>query len=71
MTEAAEFPMLMETREGAFKTREGALKTAEEVHKRFELVSEEFKLMDSEARAFNKIIQGVVEMVLEMTEDES
>ena len=51
------------------ETREGALKTAVEVHKRLEMVLEELMLMEFESGTNNQIIQGVVEMVAETTED--
>ena len=69
-TEAAEAPMLTETREGALKNREGMLKTVAEVYKRLEMVSEKLKLMEYEAGTINRIIQGVVEMVAATMEEE-
>ena len=62
VAEATEAPMPMET-------RGGTLKTAAEVHKRLEMVSEELKLKESESSAANQIIQGVVKMVAETTEE--
>ena len=62
MMEAAELPMLTET-------REGALKTAEEAHNRLEMVSKELKLMESKSDSANQIIQGVLEMVASMMEE--
>ena len=70
-TEAVEAPMPTETREGAINTKEGFLKTAAEAHKRLDMVSEELNLMESESGVFNRIIQGVVETVAEITEERS
>ena len=50
--EAAEAPMMTET-------REGSLKTVEEAHKSLDMVSEELKLMEYEARNILSIAKVV------------
>ena len=62
--------MTTEMREGALKTIDGSLKTAEESHKRLEILLEELQLMDFEGGAVNRIILGVMDMVVEMTDEE-
>ena len=41
------------------------------MHKRLEMVLEELKFMESEAGTTNQIIQGVVEMAVATTKEES
>ena len=70
LTEAAEAPMLTDMREGALKKIEVLIKTAKKAHKRLEILLEELQLMDFEGGAVNRIILGVMDMVVEMTDEE-